>query len=257
MNIHIDAIGHGPDLVMLHGWGLDSRVFEPLVDRLARRHRLHLVDLPGYGHSRDVDTPPSMADLTDDLAKLIPSGAAWLGWSLGAQIALLVAQRSPAHIGRLILVAGTPCFVARAGWPAAMTPEVFGEFADGLQKDWRGTLTRFIGLLAADPRSDRDMLRSLRDRLISRAEPSPVALASGLESLRDNDLRLSLPALRTETLLIQGDRDRLVPPAAATAVSSLLPAARVVMIPGAGHAPFLSHPDAFLAHLESFLVEAA
>ncbi len=257
MNIHIETIGHGPDLVLLHGWGLDSGVWEPLRGKLAPRYRLHLVDLPGYGRSRDIDPPSSIADLANALVKSTPPGAAWLGWSLGAQISLLAAQSSPGHIGRLILAAATPCFVTRADWPAAMSPEVFSEFAGGLQKDWRGTLTRFIGLLAADPRSDREMLRRLRERLVSRGEPALAALARGLEWLRENDLRASLPALRTKTLFIQGDRDRLVPSAAATAISSLLPAARAVMMKGAGHAPFLSHPDDFLAQLGSFLAEAA
>lgn len=257
MNIHIETIGQGPDLVLLHGWGLHSGVFEPLCRQLAQRYRLHLVDLPGYGRSRESELPASMAELADALVKSTPAAATWLGWSLGGQISLLAVQRSPAHIRRLILVSATPSFVARADWPAAMSPDVFSEFAGGLQKDWRGTLARFIALLAADPRSDREMLRQLRDRLILRGEPAPVALTSGLKWLRDNDLRLSLPRLRTKALIIQGDRDRLVPPDAATATAALLPATQVVIMEGAGHAPFLSHPDAFLAHLESFLAEAA
>lgn len=256
-SLQTETAGGGRDLVLLHGWGLDSGVWESLREKLARCYRLHIVDMPGYGRSRDIDTPASMADLADALVQSTPAGAAWLGWSLGAQISLCAAQRSPAHISRLILVAATPCFVTRADWPAAMTPEVFRDFADGSQKDWRGTLARFIGLLAADPRGDREMLRALRARLMSHDEPAPAALARGLEWLRDNDLRMSLPTLRTKTLVIQGDCDRLVPPDAAAATAARLPVAQVVMMKGSGHAPFLSSPDDFLAHLESFLAEAA
>lgn len=256
-SLQIETDGNGRDLVLLHGWGLNSSVWEPLREPLARRYRLHFIDMPGYGRNRGVGTPASMQELADALVTATPAGAAWLGWSLGAQLSLLAAQRAPAHIGRLILVAATPCFVARTGWPAAMPPDVFGDFTDGLQDDWRGTLTRFIGLLSADSRSDRDMLRALRDRLLARGEPAPAALARGLEWLRDNDLRVSVSALRNGALFIQGDRDRLVPPAAATGISSWLPAARVVMLKGAGHAPFLSHAGEFLTLLDSFLAEAA
>ena len=51
--MHIETLGHGPDLVLIHGWALHGGVFAPLAERLASRFRLHLVDLPGHGYSRD------------------------------------------------------------------------------------------------------------------------------------------------------------------------------------------------------------
>ena len=180
MNIHVETIGHGPDLVLLHGWGLDSGVWEPLRAPLARRYRLHLVDLPGYGRSRDVNPPATSEALAEALVKQTPAGALWLGWSLGAQIALLAAQRSPEHVRRLVLVAATPCFVARADWPTAMAPDVFNDFSSGLVQDWRATLSRFLGLIAADPLRDREMLEGLRAALLSRGESANArSLARG------------------------------------------------------------------------------
>lgn len=87
-------------------------------------------------------------------------------------------------------------------------------------------------------------------------EPATTALAGGLEWLRHNDLRPLLGAIRQDTLLIQGDRDRLVPTPAAAAMAAMLPNARTCIVAGAGHAPFLSHPDLFLSRLETFLAEA-
>ncbi len=257
MNIHIETIGRGPDLVLLHGWGLDSGVFEPLRGKLAQRYRLHLVDLPGYGRSRDVEPPDTSEALAAALVKQTPAGAFWLGWSLGAQIALLAAQRSPGHVRRLVLVAATPCFVARADWPTAMAPDVFNDFSSGLLQDWRATLSRFLGLIAADPLRDREMLQGLRAAVLSRGEPATAALAAGLEWLRHNDLRPSLAAIRQDTLLFQGDRDRLVPAPASAALAAMVPKARICLVAGAGHAPFLSHPERFLSRLGTFLAEAA
>ncbi|MEK6771183.1 MAG: alpha/beta fold hydrolase [Pseudomonadota bacterium] len=300
--MHIEQLGQGPDLVLLHGWGLHAGVWESLRAPLARRYRLHLVDLPGYGRSRDIDPPTTTEELAAALVQQTPAGALWLGWSLGAQIALLAAHRSPEHVHRLVLVAATPCFVTRAGWPMAMAPDVFSDFSSGLLQDWRATLTRFLGLMAADPRHDRDMLQALRVTLMSRGEPAtarslargprldpigepatarslargprtrvpgvppitpPIgepataALAGGLEWLRHNDLRPLLGAIRQDTLLIQGDRDRLVPTPATAAMAAMMPNARTCLVAGAGHAPFLSHPDLFLSRLETFLAEAA
>ena len=55
--MHIDVTGRGPDLVLIHGWALQGGVFAPLVQRLADQFTLHLVDLPGHGHSREDSTP--------------------------------------------------------------------------------------------------------------------------------------------------------------------------------------------------------
>ena len=51
--MHIDTIGHGPDLVLIHGWAMHGGIFAPLVERLSPQFQLHIVDLPGHGHSRD------------------------------------------------------------------------------------------------------------------------------------------------------------------------------------------------------------
>ena len=57
MSLHVEVAGDGPPLVLLHGWAMHGGVFAPLVERLAPRFTLHLVDLPGHGHSRDSGVP--------------------------------------------------------------------------------------------------------------------------------------------------------------------------------------------------------
>ncbi|HRA24442.1 MAG TPA: alpha/beta fold hydrolase, partial [Usitatibacteraceae bacterium] len=51
MALHVELAGQGPDLVLLHGWGLHGGVWQGLARELAPAFRLHLVDLPGHGHS--------------------------------------------------------------------------------------------------------------------------------------------------------------------------------------------------------------
>ena len=55
--MHIEVTGSGPALVLIHGWALHGGIFAPLVERLAPHFELHVVDLPGHGHSRDDATP--------------------------------------------------------------------------------------------------------------------------------------------------------------------------------------------------------
>ena len=52
--LHVESAGAGAPLVLLHGWALHGGIFAPLVAALARRHRVHVVDLPGHGHSPPV-----------------------------------------------------------------------------------------------------------------------------------------------------------------------------------------------------------
>ncbi len=70
--MHIDVTGQGPDLVLIHGWALQGGVFAPLVQRLADQFTLHLVDLPGHGHSRDDTTPLRLPFVVSAIAAATP-----------------------------------------------------------------------------------------------------------------------------------------------------------------------------------------
>ena len=55
--LSVDITGHGPPLILLHGWAMHGGIFAPLVQALREHHTLHVVDLPGHGHSRDCGVP--------------------------------------------------------------------------------------------------------------------------------------------------------------------------------------------------------
>ena len=79
-----------------------------------------------------------------------------------------------------------------------------------------------------------------------------LSLEQGLELLMQTDLRQALAALTVPTLWLYGEKDTLVSAETATRVTELLPSAETAMIAGAGHAPFLSHPNRCLSALEAF-----
>jgi pimeloyl-[acyl-carrier protein] methyl ester esterase len=103
--------------------------------------------------------------------------------------------------------------------------------------------------------NERELLALLRERLFSRGEPDMQALRGGLDILRDADLRDGLAQIRQLALLIAGERDKLTPPQASRHMAQVMPNAQAVVIEGAAHAPFLSHPDIFVAQVKSFLHE--
>ncbi len=250
-SLHVEQFGSGPDLVMLHGWGLHAGVWEGVAAVLARDYRVTLLDLPGHGRS------PAPAAFTLDaattaVAAVAPPRAAWVGWSLGGMIAGQLAATQPARVSALALVASSARFSATPDWPHAMDPQVLTGFAQALATDYRTTLERFVSL-QADPRAEREALRVLRAQIF-RYDPPPAAILNGgLDILRDADLRDTFRTVRCPTALVLGARDRLVPPAVGADMQRLVPQLQQQVIAAAGHAPFLSHPREFIALLNEFL----
>jgi pimeloyl-[acyl-carrier protein] methyl ester esterase len=233
--------GSGPDLVLVHGWGLHGGIWGDLPARLAGHFRVTILDLPGHGRSRTAGEPLSLAVFTDSVAALCPAPAIWLGWSLGGLIALDAVLRHPQKVARLVLVGTTPKFVQAPDWPHAMPAEVFAGFARSLTRDYRATLLRFLSLQVGGNESAHALLKQLRGEMFAHGEPQPEALAAGLAILEQTDLRARLPEIHVPTLVVHGSHDRLAPSAAGEYLGMQLPEARLLRIEGAGHAPFLSH----------------
>lgn len=252
MRLHVETGGRGPDLALLHGWGLHSGVWAPLLPSLTPRFRVHLVDLPGHGHSEAADF--GLEQVAAAVAAVAPPGAAWLGWSLGGQVAMAAALAG-ADISRLVLVATTPRFVAEADWACGMAAESLADFAAGLARDHRKTVGDFLALQLRGDQRAAVLLRELRGVLGQRGDPAPAALRAGLRILARTDLRHRLGALRQPALVIAGERDRLTPPEAGSRLAAGMPDGRFQAIAGAAHAPFLTHPAEFVAAVTAFLLD--
>lgn len=252
MTLHVERRGRGPDLALLHGWGLHSGVWDEALPRMAARFRVHAIDLPGHGHSgRSAAT--TLDDATDAIALEIPEGAAVCGWSLGGLVAQRLARRHPERARQLVLVATTPCFVARDDWPHGMQPQVLAAFAEGLHHNRAATLASFVRLNALHGAHGRDAIRAFTARLVERGTPSEEALAASLEWLRASDLREETAALHVSTLVVHGTRDALAPVEAAHWLATHIHGATLLELSDAAHIPFFTHREAFLDALESFV----
>ncbi len=251
--LYVESAGAGAPLVLLHGFAMHGGIFEPLLPALSTRYRVHVVDLPGHGRSAPGGAD-DLASLAQAVAAALPDvdePATLLGWSLGGQVALQMATAHPSRIRRLVLVATSPAFVRRADWPHAMAAETLDRFGGELRADYRLTLLRFLTLQVQGSDDGRRTLAALRQRFFERDAPAGPSLDSALRLLKQSDLREALPGIRVPSLVIAGDRDTLVPLAATEALARALPDAAHATIVGAAHAPFLSHPRAFLDVLRS------
>lgn len=252
MSLHVETLGSGAPLVLLHGWGMHGGIWSDLAADLAEHHQVHCVDLPGHGAS-GADAKFTLAAVVEALSRHFTEPISLLGWSLGGQIALHWAASEPQKVKRLILVASTPCFAERDDWAYGMPRNILQQFSADLERDHAATLRRFLGLQIRGSEGERELLAKLRARLSSGGAPSLAALRGGLDILRDADLRDVLAQIRQPTLVIAGERDKLTPPEASRYLVQSMPTAYLVEINGAAHAPFLSHPDIFIDAVKQFL----
>ncbi len=247
----VELRGQGPDLVLVHGWGMHSGVWDELAAKLENHFTLHLVDLPGHGASR-CDGGGDIAAWADAVLEAVPAGADWAGWSLGGLVALQAGLRAPGHMKSLVLLAATPRFVRAADWPCGIDAGVLDLFARQLDEDYEKTLQRFLSLQVRGSEHLSQTLRRLRRRLAS-GRPSAAALRAGLGMLRESDFRTRLATFEPPLRLLLGERDTLVP----AAVAGRLRRFPAHCIAGAGHAPFVSHPAACAAQLQQWLQPGA
>ncbi|HEV8502772.1 MAG TPA: pimeloyl-ACP methyl ester esterase BioH [Casimicrobiaceae bacterium] len=242
--------------MLLHGWALHGGAFAPLLPALVARHRVHVVDLPGHGHS------PPMAQLTLDaivdavaaavtpLAEGAPLDV--LGWSFGGLVAQRWAARAGGGMARLILVCTSPRFVAGDGWTAGIAPQVLAQFGDELRVAYDATLRRFLMLQMQHATHARTTLARMRELLAARPPADRATLDATLAILQSSDLRDQAPAMGMPALVVAGGRDTLAPAAAGAWLADAMPDAILATIADAAHVPFLSHPRAFDAALRGF-----
>ncbi|MBL8539863.1 MAG: pimeloyl-ACP methyl ester esterase BioH [Betaproteobacteria bacterium] len=248
MRLHVETLGAGPELVLVHGWSMHGEVCHGLAERLATRFRVQVPDLPGHGRSRG-EPLPALVELAGGLAERFPQAVHLCGWSLGALVAMRWALDRPGGLRRLALIAATPRFSAGEGWSAGSALGDLETFARALHKDYRGTLDRFIALQAMGSPAPRQVVADFRRRLAHAAAPDPEALDAGLHMLATADLRAEVGRIGLPTLLLHGERDAVVPEAAGAWLARALPHAHLTVIPAAGHGPFVSHEAACAAAL--------
>lgn len=225
-------------LVMLHGWGCDSRVWQDFAGRLNQSFNVSIVDLPGFGVNRNLPLNE------DSLLGLLPQRCYLLGWSLGGMAAVRLAAKAPERIAGVITIAANAKFVADEDWPEAMAAATFEQFYAGASQSLVTTLKRFSQLVASDL-SKSEVMNLRACMLQAQREYLDGAYMPALNWLQSLDNRHLLTQMATPSLHVYGELDQLVPSSAAYSIQKLLnkaPEPGLVQTVSAGHAVFLSKP---------------
>ncbi|MCG8312534.1 MAG: pimeloyl-ACP methyl ester esterase BioH [Pseudomonadales bacterium] len=243
------------NMVLLHGWGLHSLVWDDVMPGLLQHFQVTVVDLPGLGRSPMPGGNYDLDYLVSHVLNVVPQRALWMGWSLGGLVAMRAASRCPERISGLITVASTPQFTASEAWPVAMKAEVLQGFRDIFAEDWEGTLIRFLALQCKGGATLKSDVRQLKELLFFHGLPAQKALRSGLEILQQTSLLDDLKHIQCPTLHIFGEKDHIVPVGVSAFIKELQPESEAAVIKGVSHVPFISTPDLFLQAVNEFLKE--
>ncbi|MEO8963089.1 MAG: alpha/beta fold hydrolase, partial [Gammaproteobacteria bacterium] len=207
--LHLKIIGNGRPLIMLHGWGWSSDIWQSLVPYLAEEFQLFLIDLPGFGKSPLVTENYDITAISELLCEITPENALWLGWSLGGMMAWYIAIHHPTRVSRLITVASSPKFVSAENWPGVSLPTL-DKFSSSLLFNQQKVLQDFLELQLRGSNRHPELLQSLQNQ-ISAVKTSVPALMGGLNLLRDLDLRSQISDITCPALHVFGSHDMLVP----------------------------------------------
>jgi len=242
LHINYEVAGVGDDLLLLHGWGVDSAVMQPMQAHFSERMRVTALDLPGFGQSETPAQPWSIYDYADfveaairELGLVCP---VILGHSFGGRIAIILGSR---HIGKKLI------FTDAAGIKPHRSV---------------GYYLRVYSYKAAKKVMCLPGLKAYREKALDfwrKNNPSSdYAAAQGVMrqifvNVVNEDLRSLLPSVSAPTLLIWGADDAATPLSDGQLMEKLIPDAGLVVFDHCGHYSFLDDPPRFYAVADYFL----
>jgi pimeloyl-ACP methyl ester carboxylesterase len=227
------------NLILVHGWAADGRIWEKQWAAFKDRAHLWAPDLPVW----------ESAWLEEKLQEFDPAATVLVGWSLGGMLALEVCAAGFRPRG-LITIAACASFCRRPDYGLGVAAAVVRGMRQRLKTEPLQVVQNFHRQLLA-PR-ELQWQESL-ETLLPQGQ-KPEWLAQGLDYLRSRDLRGVLSEVKAESVaIVHGERDRIVAAAQAYFLGEQVPGARLWMAPGAGHVPMVSRSQELNELIAEFL----
>jgi len=242
--------GEGRDLVLLHSLLADRFAFEPVLPKLAAKHRVTLFNLPGFHGSQ-----PAMLALMDAYLAVIEDGfdefgiakdAVLIGNGFGGTVALAFALAHPERISKLVLSD------AAAGFPSEGR-EAFAIMAHKVADGGLGSIAEIAAKRVFSPAYLAAHPEKIEERKKVLMGIDPKAFQAACRILQETDLVPLLHHMKVPTLVVCGEFDQATPPALNKQIVEKIPGAKYVELPGCGHCPPLEQPDQFIAAIKDFV----
>lgn len=235
------------DLVLLHGVGLDHRMWDRCVPKLARNHQVRTPDLPGHGRAAPLPRNATLDDLAVTVAGDLPGPVHLIGFSLGALVAQQIALRVPDAIRSLVLVSSvaqrSPEQTAAVRSRLRAAEQDFPATAEAALQRW---------MTPAWQAHEPDLVQQLRTTLLAN-DPESYLTAYRIFAAADVDLADQLATITTPTLAITGAEDPGSTPEMSEHLAATMPHCHAVVLPEAKHLLPLEQPTRLCAEIRTHL----
>jgi pimeloyl-ACP methyl ester carboxylesterase len=228
------------DVVLIHSLLTDRSAFDPVLPALAERFQLHILPLP---------KGTAIEEIADSLAREIPDGAAMIGNGYGGTLALAVAARHGARLGKLVLADAAAGFPSEGRVPFAVMRERVGAAGMAAIAEMAARRVHSPAFLQKHP-------NAVGQRRTALERTPPDLFMAACAVLETVDLEPILASISNPTLVLVGGEDQATPPALVRRVAEGIKGASYVELPGCGHCPMLEAPAAFLGAVLPFLLSA-
>lgn len=251
--LNISTYGQGNPIVLIHGWGVNSEVWQPVIEPLSAHFQIITVDLPGFAsNTENVPSIYSIEAIADAILDALPERFVVIGWSLGGLVATEIASIAKARVKGLVTIASSPCFIEQDGWEG-IKPVVLKTFHKQLSGDIKKTIDGFLKIQAMGSPHVRDDIKRIRDLVFKHSMPSQAILDQSLSLLESTDQRKLVQTINMPFLRLYGRLDSLVPKQVIEKVDELVPESKSHILRQASHAPFISDTDEFVETLINWL----
>lgn len=213
-------------IVILHGWGHDKTMWEPMTKKLGGN--AIALDLPGFGIESLPDANWGVPDYANWVNRKISKykNVVLIGHSFGGRIAAQVASQNPQNLKGLILT-GAPCL-----------------YRPGLKTRTKITVYKFFKIFV--PKDIRRFFYTADLRKAGRLE-------AVFRNVVAYDQEQTLKKINVPTLLLWGQNDKDAPLNIAGQMHSIIPDSQLKIVENAGHNLFLEQPDLFYGHINKFV----
>ena len=255
---HYDTEGKGENLLFLHGWGVDKRIWRQQSKFFSQYYRVMTVDLPGHGKSswEKVDLGVIVEDLKFILDKARFSDITIVGSSLGGLVALKFYEFFPNHVMRMIFVGSMPKFSRSKDYPHGLDVERIRKLGGQLAHDYPSIINVFFRSLFTRHERQTRRFRWLQRFRQNIDMPMRQALTEYLDILEREDLREVLKRVHVPLQFINGREDEICTKETVAFLKKMAPRSRFDFFDQCGHFPFLSKPHEFNRIMEAFLKES-
>jgi pimeloyl-ACP methyl ester carboxylesterase len=249
--IHYTERGSGKNcIVLVHGFPLDSRMWDQVLNDPPANTRVIAPDLPGFGKS-STDRPFTMQSLAEDLNQFLSrinvNSCVLAGFSMGGYVALAYAKKFPKALRGLMLID------TRAEADSAEGKEKRNKMIQTVRSSGSRAIAEAMlpNMVTKQHTSDPSIANPLRAMMES-CQPTTIEYA--LAAMREREDQTSfLPSIATPTLIIVGEEDPITPKSAAEAMNRGIPRSKLQVIPNAGHMSPMENPAEVDRAIRGFL----